>query len=75
MFADQHVIAREMAVDVEHPTLGRMKSLGSAIKLSDTPTNARRRAPMLGEHTDVVLKEYAFSAEEIASLHQAGAVA
>ena len=75
VFADPHIVAREMAVDVEHPTLGRMKSLGSAIKMSGTPTNPRRRAPLLGEHTEAVLKEYGFSADEIASLHAAGAVA
>jgi formyl-CoA transferase len=75
VFADPHIIAREMAVDVEHPTLGRMKSLGSAIKMSGTPTNPRRRAPLLGEHTEAVLIEYGFSADEIASLRAAGAVA
>ena len=49
-------------------------SLGH-VKMSDTPTNPRRRAPLLGEHTDEVLKEYGFSADEIASLRGAGAVA
>ncbi|OLC74488.1 MAG: CoA transferase [Acidobacteria bacterium 13_1_40CM_4_65_8] len=71
VFADPHIAAREMAVDVEHPTLGRMRALGSAIKMSDTPTNPRRRAPMLGEHTEAVLEEYGFSAEEIAALRGA----
>jgi len=75
VFADPHIVARDMAVDVEHPTLGRMKSLGSAIKMSGTPTNPRRRAPLLGEHTEAVLIEYGFSADEIASLRAAGAVA
>ena len=73
VFADPHITAREMAVDVEHPTLGRMKSLGSAIKMSGTPANPRRRAPMLGEHTEAVLREYGFSAEEIAALRAVGA--
>ena len=68
VFTDPHLVAREMAVEVEHPTLGRMRSLGSAIKMSDTPTDPRRRAPMLGEHTEAVLEEYGFSADEIASL-------
>ena len=75
VFADPHIIAREMAVDVEHPTLGRMKALGSPIKMSGTPANPRRRAPLLGEHTEAVLMEYGFSADEIASLRAAGAVA
>ncbi len=74
VFADPHIIAREMAVEVEHPTLGRVKALGSAIKMSGTPTNPRRRAPMLGEHTDAVLRESGFSADEISALRAAGAI-
>jgi crotonobetainyl-CoA:carnitine CoA-transferase CaiB-like acyl-CoA transferase len=75
VFADPHLVAREMAVEVDHPTLGRMQSLGSAFKMSETPTDPRRRAPLLGEHTAEVLAESGFSAEEIASLRAAGAVA
>jgi crotonobetainyl-CoA:carnitine CoA-transferase CaiB-like acyl-CoA transferase len=45
-----------------------MKSLGSSLKLSATPTNPRRRAPMLGEHTEEVLREHGFSAGEISAL-------
>src|SRR2546425_4838604 len=71
VFADPHIAAREMAVDVDHPTLGRIEALGSAIKMSDQPTNPCRRAPMLGEHTEAVLEEYGFSAEEIAALRGA----
>jgi crotonobetainyl-CoA:carnitine CoA-transferase CaiB-like acyl-CoA transferase len=44
-----------------------MKSLGSPLKLSTTPTNPRRRPPMLGEHTEEV-REYGFSAGEISAL-------
>ena len=75
VFADPHVLAREMVVDVDHPALGPMKSLGSPIKLSATPTNPHRRAPMLGEHTDDVLSESGFSADEISSLRASGAIA
>jgi crotonobetainyl-CoA:carnitine CoA-transferase CaiB-like acyl-CoA transferase len=52
-----------------------MQSLGSAFKMSETPTDPRRRAPLLGEHTAEVLAESGFGAEEIASLRAAGAVA
>ena len=48
-------IAREMTVDVEHPTLGTLRTLGTPIKMSATPLNPKRRGPMLGEHTDDVL--------------------
>ena len=57
VFEDPQVIARELVVDVEHPTLGPIRALGSPIKLSETPPAVRRRAPLLGEHTEEVLRE------------------
>ena len=56
VFQDPQVIARELVVDVTHPTLGAIKALGSPIKLSATPPDVRRRAPLLGEHTEEVLR-------------------
>jgi crotonobetainyl-CoA:carnitine CoA-transferase CaiB-like acyl-CoA transferase len=56
-FADPQVRARSMVVETDHPTLGRMRSLGSPIKMSETPPMVNRRAPLLGEHTDEVLRE------------------
>ena len=50
-FADPQVRARGMVVDVEHPTLGPLRTLGSPIKMSATPPVTGRRAPLLGEHT------------------------
>jgi crotonobetainyl-CoA:carnitine CoA-transferase CaiB-like acyl-CoA transferase len=48
--------------------------LGSPIKLSATPPDVGRRAPLLGEHTDEVLAEAGFREDEIAVLRRAGAV-
>src|SRR5262249_31781910 len=67
VFADPQIVAREMVVDIEHPTLGTLRTLGSAIKLSATPANVTRRAPLLGEHTDEVLREAGYRDEEIAA--------
>src|SRR5262245_59869478 len=74
VFADKQVRAREMVVEVEHPALGRIRSLGSPIKMSATPPDVRRRAPLLGEHTDLVLGELGLSAADISTLRAAGAV-
>ncbi len=57
VFHDPHVMAREMVVEVDHPAAGRHRTLGTPIKLSDTPGSVRRPAPMLGEHTEEILAE------------------
>jgi crotonobetainyl-CoA:carnitine CoA-transferase CaiB-like acyl-CoA transferase len=75
VFADPQIRARNMVVEVDHPTLGHVRSLGSAIKMSATPPDVFRRAPLLGEHTDAVLAEAGMSREEIATLRAAGAIA
>lgn len=64
-FADPQVRSRDMVVELEHPTLGHTPTLGSPIKMSDTPTVVRRRAPLLGEHTEEVLREAGFSEADI----------
>jgi formyl-CoA transferase len=75
VFTDPQVVAREMVVEVDHPTLGRIRSLGSPIKMSATPPQVGRRAPRLGEHTDEVLGELGLAASELAALRAAGAIA
>jgi crotonobetainyl-CoA:carnitine CoA-transferase CaiB-like acyl-CoA transferase len=66
-FADPQIQARGMVVEVEHPTLGTLRTLGSPIKMSATPAIVGRRAPLLGEHTREVLEEAGCSELEIAS--------
>jgi crotonobetainyl-CoA:carnitine CoA-transferase CaiB-like acyl-CoA transferase len=75
VFDDPQIRSREMVVGVDHPTLGHLRALGSPIKLSATPAEVTRRAPMLGEHTDEVLREAGLRDVEIANLRAAGAVA
>lgn len=74
VFGDRQVIAREMAVEVDHPTLGRLRTLGSPIKMSATPPDVTRRAPLLGEHTVEILTEAGFGDDEIVALRRAGAI-
>jgi formyl-CoA transferase len=74
VFADPQVLAREMVVETDHPALGRVKMLGSPIKMSTTPADVSRRAPTFGEHTDEVLREAGYSASDIAALREANVI-
>jgi formyl-CoA transferase len=74
VFNDPQVRARDLAVETQHPTLGRIRSLGSPIKMSGTPPVVQRPAPMLGEHTAEILRETGYADEEIEALRLAGAV-
>lgn len=54
---DPQVKAREMIVEVEHPTAGKLKMPGIPVKMSDTPGSIRRPSPLLGEHNYEILNE------------------
>jgi crotonobetainyl-CoA:carnitine CoA-transferase CaiB-like acyl-CoA transferase len=72
VFENPHVQARKMVVEYQHPEFGAVKHVGVGPKLSETPGGIRTTAPARGEHTDEVLAEAGLSAEEIASLREAG---
>ena len=60
--------AREMSVEVDHPALGRVRTIGTPIKMSATPLDPARRAPLLGEHTHEVLGALGYGPETIARI-------
>ena len=74
VFADPQVAARDMVVEVDHPVLGRLRGLGSPVKMSATPLDPRRRAPCLGEHTDEVLRQAGIGDDELREMRAAGAI-
>jgi formyl-CoA transferase len=55
-------------VEVDHPKRGKYLTVGNPIKLSDSPTEVKR-SPLLGEHTDEIMKELGYSDAEIQALH------
>ncbi len=75
VYDDPQVRAREMVVETEHPVAGRTSNIGIPIKLSETPGRFQRPAPILGQHTDEVLRELGHTDEEIAVFRSEGVVA
>lgn len=67
-------VARNMVLELDHPQAGKTRALGCPIHFSRTPTQITRPAPMLGEHTRELLREYGYGDEEIDALFKAGAV-
>jgi crotonobetainyl-CoA:carnitine CoA-transferase CaiB-like acyl-CoA transferase len=66
--ADSHTQARQMVTELSHPEYGTIRQIGVAPKFSETPGRVRKLAPQPGEHTEEVLREVGYSAEEIAKL-------
>ena len=54
---------REMLVKMEHPTIGKLPLVGSPLKMSDTPVEFRLPPPLMGEHTEEVLRELGWGDE------------
>jgi crotonobetainyl-CoA:carnitine CoA-transferase CaiB-like acyl-CoA transferase len=74
VFADPQVKHLGIATTVEHPKLGRNQILANAATLSRTPARVATPTPEIGEHTDEVLRELEYSAEEIEKLRKGGVV-
>jgi glutaryl-CoA transferase len=71
VFADPQVLSRQMLVEMEHPKVGKLKLVGSPMKLSKTPVQYRIPPPLLGEHTESVLHEVlGYDKEKIARLKE-----
>jgi len=74
VFADPQVLHRQMVMELDHPTEGKIRQVGIGIKLSDTPGKFRNFASLTGEDTDETLKRLGYSTEKIDELRQAGVV-
>ena len=75
VFADPQVQARGMRLELHHPILGAVPSVASPIKYSETQISYDRAAPMLGEHTDEVLRDLlGVTLEEIDRMRKRGII-
>lgn len=74
MHQDPQAIARDMIVEVDHPTAGAVKTIGHPVKYSHTPTKVEMAAPVLGQHSREVLAEIGYDPERIEALVKSKAV-
>ena len=66
---DPHIAHRKMLVEVDQPRVGKMRIVGSPIRLSETPGEVYAPAPLLGQHSEEVLRTIlGYSAEDIRTL-------
>jgi crotonobetainyl-CoA:carnitine CoA-transferase CaiB-like acyl-CoA transferase len=70
---DAHTAASGMILEYEHPTAGRVRTLGAPYRLAGNDTETRA-APLIGQHTDEVLGQLGFDPDRIAELHKMGVV-
>lgn len=76
VFHDPHAIARDMVFEMEDPQgkYGKVKEIGSAIKLSETPARRELFPPRKGEHNSEYLKQIGYTDEEIAAFAANGVI-
>ena len=64
---DPQTLARGLIVSIEHPAIGVARSIANPVRLSGTPPLYRLPPPMLGEHTEAILRELRCSPDDIAA--------
>jgi crotonobetainyl-CoA:carnitine CoA-transferase CaiB-like acyl-CoA transferase len=72
LFADPHVLEREMLLTMQHPTIGEIKQVGIPVKLSDTPGELVSPPPLLGQHSFDILQKLGFTIKDIDELYENG---
>ena len=72
--SNEHLLARGMVIELEHPDIGKFRSLGNPMRFSGTPVSYRLPPPRLGEHTVDILSELEFDKDAIDQLQTSGVV-
>lgn len=68
-------LARGMVVELDHPQAGKTQALGCPIHFSATPAQITRPAPLLGQHTREVMKEFGFTEQQVDTFISTNAIA
>ncbi len=70
VFSDPQVKERDMLLEVQHPSAGKIKQTGIPIKFSATPGSIDSPPPLLGQHSKEILLELGYSQDEVEALEQ-----
>lgn len=70
--ADEQLNARGMIIELDHPAEGKIKSLAFPVKFSQQPYTVRMAPPLLGQHTEEILKEIGYTLESIEKFKMQG---
>ncbi len=70
LFADPQVEHNGMIMEIDHPKAGKFKTVGVPVRLSDTPPGLHRPPPLLGQHTDEVLRELGYTHAQVKKLRE-----
>lgn len=71
---DEHIAHRKMVVEIDHPKIGRMNTIGLPIKSTGELTTIRMPAPWLGQHSAEILHNIGYAQEDVDALFKGGAV-
>jgi crotonobetainyl-CoA:carnitine CoA-transferase CaiB-like acyl-CoA transferase len=74
MFDHPQVIAEDLVTTLDHPLVGRYRTMTKPIKFADTPGPPPEPSPFFGQHSDEILAAHGYSADDIAALRQRGIV-
>ncbi|TCD19545.1 CoA transferase [Pseudomonas sp. IC_126] len=75
VFADPHVQARGLRLEIPHPLAGSVPQVASPIRLSESPVDYRKAPPLLGEHSEALLQRLlGLAPEQVASLRRDGVI-
>ncbi len=74
VFADPQIVHRGMRLDLPHPSAGTVPQVASPIRMAQSPPQYERAPPLLGQHSDEILREIGLSDRDIAKLRADGVV-
>lgn len=74
VFQDPQVLHQRMLLEMDHPTAGRIKTLGFPAKLSRTPAQLKLPPPLVGQHTEEILRKLGYGDDAIGTMRAEGVI-